>query len=392
MSSKKHASGSEKRKRKKRVYELIESQRGSIDKFFKSSTTTSRNPNDLMIVAVEEQTNTIPEDNVGINTDDNNVSDHEHFASDEEPVFTSDMYDPVNWDNLDNKARDILVEKGPIREENIIFPLDANSRHLSYTHYSRKMSNGEVRDRKWLVYSKHVDKVFCFCCKLFGSNNRNNSLGRDGFRDWRHTSERLKEHEVSVDHITNMNSWNELSARLRKREMIDKELQQQIAKEKECLRQVLLRIVAIVKFLGKRNLAFRGSSEQLYNDLNGNFLACCEMIAEFDLVMQDHLRTPVLRLFPSLELCSGYIGIVTAYNDVDLALKPLEISILVGIGTLGVMAQRIMLFFSVLVGVVIAPAFVMVVMIVAAATVMVNTDIAVLAKLVQVIPDIALSI
>ncbi|XP_062198785.1 uncharacterized protein LOC133901428 [Phragmites australis] len=278
-----------------------------MDKFLRSNTGSSRNTDEWAIVAVEEQTNvndedqcpTPTEDNVDINEDDNNVSDHENIFNssatesasvDEQPVFTTDIYDPKNWDNLDNKARDILVEKGPIREENIVFPLDDNSRHFSYAHFSRKMSNGEVHDRKWLVYSKHVDRVFCFCCKIFNSRNCKSSLGRDGFRDWRHISERLKEHEVSVEHITNMTSWNELRARLRKSETIDKDLQQQITKEKERIRQVLLRIIAIVKFLGKRNLAFRGSKEQLYNDQNGNFLACVEMVAEFDLVMQDHLR------------------------------------------------------------------------------------------------------
>ena len=179
-SGRKYPSGSDKRKRKKEADEEKEALKGSLFKYYKSNTSTSRNPKELAIALADDQTNANREDDghtpteydVDIDMDDTNVSDHEPIFNssaaesasvDEEPVITVDIYDASNWGSLDNKARDILVEKGPKREEeNTTYPLDENLRHFSYSHYSRKMSNGEVRDRKWLVFSKHAKKSVLF--------------------------------------------------------------------------------------------------------------------------------------------------------------------------------------------------------------------------------------
>ena len=115
MSFRKFESGNDKRKRKRHVDALIESQRGSIDNFFKSSTAASTNPDELAIVALDETTNENEEENIDIGGDDNNVSDPENTVHasdaqeqstsiDEQPVYTLDIYDPRNWDKLNNKA------------------------------------------------------------------------------------------------------------------------------------------------------------------------------------------------------------------------------------------------------------------------------------------------
>uniref|UniRef100_A0A7N0TDB3 TTF-type domain-containing protein n=1 Tax=Kalanchoe fedtschenkoi TaxID=63787 RepID=A0A7N0TDB3_KALFE len=195
-----------------------------------------------------------------------------------------DVYDPKNWSYLDNKTKELLVEKGPIRELNIIFPLDNFSRHFSDFYYLKRMNNGETRDRQWLIYSKTVDRVYCFCCKLFKSKKSFGLLANAGTSDWKHLSQTLRVHELSEEHITNMNIW------LDNNQTIDKEHQKEINIEKERWRKVLKRIISVVKCLAKNNLAFRGSNEKLYQDNNGNFLGLIEMIVEFDVVMQDHVR------------------------------------------------------------------------------------------------------
>ncbi|KAK8357619.1 hypothetical protein V6Z11_A05G432700 [Gossypium hirsutum] len=200
----------------------------------------------------------------------------------EQKILSLNIYDSRNWANLDNKTSDILVEKRSIlREMNFDFPLDNNNMHFS--------------DRKWLVYSKHIDKVIC--CKLFKSISNKSLLANEDSNNMKTM-------------LTNMNTWNEMRVRLDKNETIDKSLQEHIMKEKERWRQVLLRIFSAVKCFATHNLAFRESNEKLYQDSNGNFLGLIEMIAELDVIMQDHvfLGTILTRISRNKQLCKSGIG------------------------------------------------------------------------------------
>ncbi|XP_050920114.1 uncharacterized protein LOC127137729 [Lathyrus oleraceus] len=87
-----------------------------------------------------------------------------------------------------------------------------------------------------------------------------------------------------------MTTWYEYRKRLQKFQTIDKTTQRLIEKEKDHWKNVLKKVISIVKFLAKHNLAFRGSKEKLYEDSNGNFLGLIEMLAEFDPIIQKHVR------------------------------------------------------------------------------------------------------
>ena len=103
------------------------------------------------------------EDSVGIDTKDN-----DHLSD-----VSTKIQDLGRW-KIDNKLRDLLVEKGPIRDDDISFLKDRNPRHLSTSYYIRKLPNRKRHERRWLIYSKDFDKVHCFCCKLFNTKSNIN--------------------------------------------------------------------------------------------------------------------------------------------------------------------------------------------------------------------------
>ena len=240
---------------------------------------------------------------------DDNMDSSSHDAN-VDTSFQPDIFDPRYWDSLDRRQIDILARKGPKRDLSILKgPKDRYNRRFSALSYTRFLSNGEEYNRDWLVYSKELDKVFCFSCKVFtkGDRKEKGMLANEGFSNWSHLGERLREHETSADHVMSTTSWYELRNRLQQDQAIDKVAQRQLEKQKEHWRKVLFRIVAIVKFLGKHNLAFRGTNSKLYEDSNGIFLGLVEMLAQFDPFIAEHVRritneeTHVHYLAPSIQ-------------------------------------------------------------------------------------------
>nr|XP_028960019.1 zinc finger MYM-type protein 5-like [Malus domestica] len=227
---------------------------------------------------------------VDLNVDDDHIGVEENIES-PEPIFHLNIYDPKVWDSLNAEMKDLLIENGPIRETNFTYSKDKLSRKFSSHYYGRKLRTGEIYDKKWLVYSKELDKVFCFCCKLFKTIASKSELAKDGISDWRHLGEKIDQHEKSKEHLVNSRTWVELKSRLTKNQTIDKEFQMRIKKQTNHWKQVMLRIIAVVKCLAIHNLAFRGTNERPYEDSNGNFLGLLEMIAEFDPIMQEHFST-----------------------------------------------------------------------------------------------------
>ncbi|XP_033221157.1 zinc finger MYM-type protein 5-like [Belonocnema kinseyi] len=201
--------------------------------------------------------------------------------------------DPLKWPlEINDDIRLLLVKKGPIhiREKDNAegkFPKDEFGRRFNESYYQRRMYNGEIILRSWLIYSKSADAVFCFCCKLFTTIQ--SALTSGDCNDWNHIGERLSSHEKSQAHLIAHKQWTELALRVRTNKTIDANHQRMLDDKARHWQNVFERLLAIIHFLAQQSLAYRGTSDKLYVHKHGNFFKLVKLISKFDTVISEHL-------------------------------------------------------------------------------------------------------
>lgn len=246
----KYESGSAKRQKKQKNEELINKQRGSIDRFVSKTTQLGielirilkkNNSDEDKSLKINDNTeinnfkgdqvydnkNNSDEDKllkINNNTEKNNLkSDQVVFdsknKSHEDKLFKNYDYtektmseneltiknsdewkDPGNWPNfISQEIKYKIVKLGATHLNNFDFPAtiqsDGSQRKFSPKYFYRILANNEKVDRIWLVYSPVKDCVFCFCCKIFSNEKCHSDLATVGISDWRHLSDKLISHE-----------------------------------------------------------------------------------------------------------------------------------------------------------------------------------------------------
>lgn len=150
--------------------------------------------------------------------------------------------------------------------------------------FERKLLNGEKTPRVWLVYSVSKGSVYCAPCLLFGGESAFSD--KDGFSDWKNAGIRMSQHENSEKHQTCLKTLKDRASALGR---IDKTLLAEYDREVVYWKNVLKRVVAVIKSLASRGLPFRGHEEKFGSLHNGNYLMLLELIAEFDPFLEEHI-------------------------------------------------------------------------------------------------------
>ena len=221
------------------------------------------------------------------------------------------FHDSGVWNiQLSDSIRIEIVSRGPVDLQNKEGPFlsiekpgsRGEIRSLTKEWFYRILENGERVLRSWMLYSPTNGCLYCFCCRLFLSQKEQetqSAFTRAGFQKWWKLNPKVVEHEKSREHHLAFDKWKELEMRLNMGETLDKNHLERMESERKKWIDILHRIMDIILFLARQNLALRGHRESLDAEENpGNFIELVKLISSYDPVLREHLTR--IRMAPNI--------------------------------------------------------------------------------------------
>ena len=126
-------------------------------------------------------------------------------------------------------------------------------------------------------YEEDTDKAFCYnCIKAYKEDKLrtpNLAFISKGFNNWKDAGVKFKEHESSNCHKDSVVVTVDLPSSVKD---IPETLQSELTKQKMENRQMLLKILSNIRFLGRQSIAIRGDGEEG----NSNFIQLFKLCGE----------------------------------------------------------------------------------------------------------------
>ena len=155
------------------------------------------------------------------------------------------------------------------------------------------LSKDAYQKNDWICGCDVQKSLFCFPCILFSLRDSGDCLWTvKGVNDVKHLTEKIKKHEISVNH---MNSVVDLSLLGKVNILSSLDSQYRLNIEKQNIqvsknRHILKRLISCVKFCSVFELPLRGHDESASSTNPGVYKGLINFTAELDSAMKDHLE------------------------------------------------------------------------------------------------------
>lgn len=152
-------------------------------------------------------------------------------------------------------------------------------------------------NRQWLSYDEKNSALFCSVCLAFAKSTDYSAFIK-GYTDRRHFHQRIQEHEKSKSHVSCAGAYLMYLKKLNIEHLVSGSQLSLRSEQVKKRRQVMERIIDIIKFIGKRCLSYRGKAEASYTLENedidhGNFLELILLLSKYDICLQQHVQESI---------------------------------------------------------------------------------------------------